>query len=56
MDLDPDAHPDVQSRSRFGWIWIQIAHLDHHLDPDPDFQKNKFFRIFTFPYVTIVKF
>ena len=39
-----------------GWIWIQIVHLDHHLDPDPDFQKkiskNFFVLIFTFPYVT----
>ena len=43
LDLDPDPHPYVQCGSRFGLIQIQIAYLDHHLDPDPDFQKKKIF-------------
>ena len=28
--------------------YVQIVHLDHHLDPDPDFPKNFFFLNFYF--------
>ena len=47
LDLDPDGDPDAQSGSGFGQIRIRIAHLDHHLDPDPDFPQ-KFFKNFFF--------
>ena len=37
-------NPDLDSAESGSWI----AHLDHHLDPDPDFQKKKNFKKFFF--------
>ena len=62
LNLDPDCTSGSPSGSRWEvklstcQIQIWIVHLDHHLDPDPDFQKKNFWGekiLIWIPFVTV---